>query len=85
MRRIRLFFIGPRIFGIRPGISTPADSIVLLFALRTALWIFLNFVLYAAVLIGFGEENVKQLPDWISTAWAIWTLFSSPALAFFLR
>ncbi len=63
----------------------PADAGVLLFALRTALWIFLNFVLYAAVLIGMGEENVKALPDWVPTAWALWTFFSSPALAYFLR
>ncbi len=85
MRRIRLFFIGPRIFGIRPGVSFPADGAMLLFVVRTALWIFINFVLYAAVLIGIGEENVKALPEWVPTAWAIWTLFSSLAAAFFLR
>ncbi len=71
MRRIRFFFIGPRIFGIRPGVSVPADGNVLLFVLRTALWIFINFVLYAAVLVGMGEDNVKTLPDWVSTAWAL--------------
>ncbi len=85
MRRIRLFFIGPRIFGIRPGVSFPADGAVLLFALRTAFYIFFNFVAYAAVLIGMGEENVKALPDWVPTAWALWTLFSSLAAAYFLR
>ncbi len=84
MRRIRFFLFGPRIFGIRPGVSVPADAGVLLFALRTLLWIFLNFVAYAAVLIGIGEESVKTLPEWVPTAWAIWTLVSSLALAFFV-
>ncbi len=85
MRRIRFFLIGPRIFGIRPGVSVPADGNVLLFAGRAALWIFINFVLYAAVLVGMGNENVKALPEWVPTAWALWTLFSSLAAAYFIR
>ncbi len=84
MRRIRLFFLGPRIFGIRPGVSFPADSNVLLFALRTAIYMVLNIIAYACLLVWLGDETVKTLPDWTPWAFAFWTIISSVSLAHFL-
>ncbi len=84
MRRIRLFFIGPRILGIRPGVSMPADAAVLLFVVRTAIYVVLNVIAYACLLFWLGDDTVKTLPDWTAWVFAFWTIISSVSLAHFL-